>query len=417
MSRDRCVAVIGAGQTAARSVSAMRDAGFDGTIVLIGDETELPYERPPLSKDALFAEAEPAPATIFDERFYQDHGVELRLGARALSIDAASGDVTLQDGERIKADRILIASGARARAARIDGIDPQRILSLRTLADAKRLRAGLSKPCRVALIGGGFIGLEIAAGAARLGCAVTVIEARPRLIERAVSTHVSAWLDALHRSHGVTVKTACTIAAARQGDTEIELTLSDGTKCVADLIVAGVGAVPNAELAQAAGIACNNGIEVNAQCHTSAGIVWAAGDVAARVHGWWGTRVRLESWENAELQAACAGRAIAASWSDEAPAIDVVDAPPWFWTDQYDVNVQILGCVSGSDRIVTREGTAGTLLFHFQRERLRGAELLGAARERPLIRKLLQLGWPLAADRLADTSMSLKECVAAAQAA
>jgi NADPH-dependent 2,4-dienoyl-CoA reductase/sulfur reductase-like enzyme len=414
MRVNQHIAVIGAGQAAARSIAALRDAGYAGAISLLGEEAELPYERPPLSKEALFGDAAPRAPTIFDEAFYRDAGVDLLLGRAVDAIDAGSGALRLADGSRLKADRILLATGARAREVTMAGVDRDRVFTLRNVADARRLRQRLTTRCRVVLIGGGFIGLEIAAGAASLGCDVTVIEARPRLIERAVSPMVSAMLSGLHRQHGVAIKTGCTVTSARQGVDETELLLDDGSRCIADLIIAGIGALPNDELARQAGIRCSNGIEVDAHCRTSSPNVWAAGDVAARVHPFLASRVRIESWENADLQAARAARSIAHSWTPDDPsrdaASDDAEPPPWFWTDQYDLNLQILGCVSDSNRVLTRHDGNGkpSVIFHLRDDTLRGAELISAGRERTLVKKLLQAGRALPLEQLADAATPLK---------
>jgi 3-phenylpropionate/trans-cinnamate dioxygenase ferredoxin reductase component len=418
MRRDRHVAVIGGGQAAARSIAAMRDAGFDGAITLIGDENELPYERPPLSKEALFGAPALAPATIFNEAFYIERDVDLSLGRRVAAIDATMGAISFEKGHGLKADRILLATGARPRDLAFPGIETGRMFLLRNFVDATRLRPLLERPCRLVLVGGGFIGLEIAAGAAKRGCSVTVIEALPRLMLRAVSARVSEFVQNLHRAQGVTIKTNCTITGARQGNFETDLLLSDNTRCVADLIVAGIGAIPNVELARNAGIACGNGIDVAGDCRTGSGIVWAAGDVASRVHPFCGTRMRLESWENAEIHGARAGCSIAASWSDDTAPNHDADPPPWFWTDQYDMNLQILGDTSNTDHFVVRgeKSGSGEIIFHFCSGRLRGAEFISAGRERPIVKRLMQSGCSLPPERLSDMSLSLKELWNAAQA-
>ena len=410
MPSSRRVAIIGAGQAAARAIAALRDAGYDGGITLYGDEPELPYERPPLSKEALLATAAISPATIFDEAFYRDNGVELALGTRITHMDPSTGRVYAGTDGGMRADRILLATGAHARPLALAGVDAGNVLTLRTLADARRLREQLASPRRLILLGGGFIGLEIAASAARLGCAVTVIEAQSRLMARAVSPETSIIVSALHESQGVAIKTSSTVARARQGYAETELVLDDGSICVGDLIVAGVGASPNVALARDAGLACDRGIEVDRDCRTRSDIVWAAGDVACRPHGFLGGPARLESWDNAEFQGERAGRAIAASFGGPATT-GVSDPPPWFWTDQYDLNLQIVGCVTDSDRTIARVGAHGgkAVIFHFRKSRLRGAELLSAARDRPLVRRLVQQGWHGVPDRLGDTGLSLKE--------
>jgi 3-phenylpropionate/trans-cinnamate dioxygenase ferredoxin reductase component len=418
MRRDRHVAVVGGGQAAARSIAAMREAGFDGAITLIGEERELPYERPPLSKEALFGAPAPTPATIFNEAFYAERDVDLSLGRRVAAIDATTGAISFEKGPGLKADRILLATGARPRHLAFPGVEADRIFLLRNFVDARRLRLLLERPRRLVLVGGGFIGLEIAAGAAKRGCSVTVIEALPRLMLRAVSARVSEFVQNLHHAQGVTIKTNCTITGARQGSFETDLLLSDNTRCVTDLIVAGIGAIPNVELARNAGIVCSDGIDVAGDCRTSSGIVWAAGDVASRVHSFYGRRMRLESWENAEIHGARAGRSIAASWSDDDAPNPDTDPPPWFWTDQYDMNLQILGDTGNTDRSVTRGEKSGNgeIVFHFRGSRLRGAELISAGRERPIVKRLVQSGCSLPPEKLSDMDLSLKELWSATQA-
>jgi 3-phenylpropionate/trans-cinnamate dioxygenase ferredoxin reductase component len=410
------VAVVGAGQAAARAIASMRDAGYAGAITLFGDEPELPYERPPLSKEALFGATDVRAATIFDEAFYRSKDVDVILNGSVRQLDPASGTVRFGGGRLLKADRLILATGARCRVAAIAGVDPERIFTLRSLADARRLKPLMHAGQRVVLLGGGFIGLELAAGASRVGCKVTVIEARPRVMERVASARVSALTESLHARNGVVIKTSCTVKRARQGSAETELTLSDGTACVADVIIAGIGALPNDELARSAGLACSNGVEVDQQCQTSSQIVWAVGDVAARLHPSWGSRVRIESWENAEVQALRAGRCVAASWSGKDCSLDAqAEQPAWFWTDQYELNLQFLGCVTDSDQTVARADRQGNdcVIFHFRDKVLRGVELICAGKERPLAKRLLHEGWPLAPEKLGDGGRTLKELVAA----
>jgi 3-phenylpropionate/trans-cinnamate dioxygenase ferredoxin reductase subunit len=412
MHSSRHIAVVGAGQAAARTIASVREAGYVGAITLFGDEPELPYERPPLSKEALFGERDVRPATIFEESFYRSNQVDIVLNDAVRRFDPADGRLWLSSGRSAKADRIVLATGARSRVAAIAGVDAERVFTLRTIADVRALKPRLFSGQRVVLVGGGFIGLEVAAGAVRLGCEVTVIESRPRLMARSASEKVSSLVRSLHAANGVIVKTGCTIESARQGRADTELTLSDGTTCIADVIVAGIGAMPNDDLARSAGIACGNGVDVNLECRSSSEIVWAVGDVAARYHSSWGARVRIESWDNAESQALRAGRSLAASWSKDARVLDAPpEQPAWFWTDQYDLNLQFLGCVTDSDQTVTRVDRQGndSLIFHFQNKTLRGIELLSAGRERSLARRLLHEGWPLAPEKLGDTGLTLKE--------
>ncbi|WPB57163.1 NAD(P)/FAD-dependent oxidoreductase [Xylophilus sp. GOD-11R] len=417
MRPDRHIAIIGGGQAAARTIAALRDGGYEGRTTLIGEEPDLPYERPPLSKDALCSGASASVPPMFDSAWYQERQVELRLGSRVEAIDAGSGRITLAMGSSLQADRIVLATGVRARRMTIPGVSDDRVLGLRSLADARRLRAALEAGRRVLILGGGFIGLEVAASAVRLGCQVTVVEARGRLLERAVSATTSALVSRLHGAHGVVVKRGCQVVSARQGHDEIEVVLSDGSTCVVDLIVAGVGAQANDELARAAGLRCGNGVEVDRHCRTDAERVWAVGDIACRRHDSWGAPVRIESWDNAEWQAAIAGGSLARSWSRESRLEPGADLPAWFWTDQYDLNLQILGEVTDADRTVTRPGRkeGESMAFHFRAGVLRGIELIACGRERVPARRLLQQGWSRPPEMLGDTGLSLKELSAMAR--
>lgn len=412
---QRHVAIIGGGQAGGRTAASLRDFGFDGSITLIGAEDELPYERPPLSKDALFGAAAAEPAYLFDADFYKANRIELLQGETVKRIDP-SGSLILASGRTLQADRIVIATGARARQVHIEGMRAERVSSLRSIADARDLRSKFGKDRRVVLIGGGFIGLEVAAGAAQAGCRVTVVEARPRLLERALSPGTSALLLSLHESNGVTFRLGTDVVKVSHGERETQLVLADGSLLTADVVVVAVGAQPNAELAQECGIACSNGVDVDTDCRTSAANVWAVGDVAARVHDSFGRRVRIESWENAEVHAALAARSIAASWTQESSP-RTPDSPAWFWTDQYNLNLQILGDVAGADQVVSRPASAGggTLLFHFKAEKLCGAELVAAARDRTLVKKLLQQGWPQQPQTLGNSNLTLKQLVSGAQ--
>jgi 3-phenylpropionate/trans-cinnamate dioxygenase ferredoxin reductase subunit len=418
MATEHRVVIVGGGQAGARSAAALRKAGFEGAISLVGEEAVLPYERPPLSKEVLLGSTDPATLRIYDDTFYRDQRVDLLLGSTVAGFDVAARTVQLAGARTLAYDKLVLATGARARTIEIAGIDHDRILTLRSIADAKRLRQCLQAGQRVVLIGGGFIGLEVAASAARNGCRVTVIEARPQLIERAIGPVVASRLAALHRQHGVILKTTCAIERGQQSASGLLLLLSDGSRVEADVIIAGIGAIPNMELAMHAGLSCSTGIHVDASCRTSAPHVFAAGDVACQFNPLYGERLRLESWENAEHQAAIAAAAILGSWHDDA-GVDAIAAPdrsrlpswvPWFWTDQFDLNLQIVGLVAGSDRVAVRGNpdSAAFLIFHFRQDRLTGAELFNCGRERRVVRQLVASGSRFDEKALADPAIPLK---------
>jgi 3-phenylpropionate/trans-cinnamate dioxygenase ferredoxin reductase subunit len=342
--------IVGAGECGTRAALALREAGYYGPVTLLGAEPHLPYERPPLSKDALVAAA-PAPRPVGGAERLAAAGIDFRPSATITAIDRAARRVRCAGGD-IPYARLLLATGARPRP--LPGADAPTVAMLRTLDDAARIRAALGPGRRLAVIGGGFIGLELAASARRLGAEVAVIEALPRLLARGVPAAIAAHLEARHAAEGVRVRCGARVAAI----TAAGVALADGAVVAADLVVVGIGAVPNTELAAAAGLAIDNGIAVDATLATSDPDVFAAGDCCSfplPLYG--GRRVRLESWRSAQEQGALAARNLLG-------AAEPVSAVPWFWSDQYDLTLQVAGLADGAATEVRRDlGNGGFVLF------------------------------------------------------
>ncbi len=337
------VVIIGAGQTAAQAVTTLRGKGFDGPIVLLGDEPHPPYQRPPLSKAFLSGEMTADRLELKGTHFYEQHNVDLRLGTRVVRLDPRERKVELSGGVSVAYDSVLIATGARARRIPIPGADLQGVHFIRGIDDAGRLRDALQPGARLVIIGGGYIGLEVAAKARQLGAAVTVVESQQRVLARCVATPMSEFLTAQHRAEGVEILTGAGVEAIEGGISAEAVRLADGRRLDADAVLIAVGAVPNQELAAEAGIAATNGIPVDAATRTAAPGIYAAGDVALFPSARYAQLVRLESVQNAIDQA----KAAAASMLGEPTHYDPV---PWFWSDQYDLKLQIAGLSTGHDR-------------------------------------------------------------------
>ena len=394
--------IIGAGQAGAWAAITLRQSGFDGRILLLGEEIWRPYERPPLSKAVLTQDPEPPVLYFHPEARYAELGIELMLGMPADAVDPDAHTVRMTDGQVVAYDRLLLTTGGQARHLPVSGSD--RALRLRTLEDARAIRERLSRVRRVLCIGAGVIGLEIASSASARGCDVTVLEALPRAMGRAVSPEGAAFIAGLHRAAGVALHFDVVVErldAAPDGGTM--LTCRDGQTFAADLVVAGVGMQRNLALADRAGLALEGGIVVDEWGRTSAPDVFAAGDVAAFRHPLFGRRLRLESWRHAQNH----GIAVARAMCGDAPPYDDV---PWFWTDQHGVNVQVAGLPADAARTIVREGgppdafiavhlaedgsVLGVTAANNPRE-IRAGQALIKSRKVPDIGKLADAGVPL----------------------
>lgn len=348
--------IVGAGECGARAAFALREKGFDGTITLIGNEDHLPYERPPLSKEALVAGD--GPKLVADAERYAAAGIAVLCGRPVIEIDRTARRVLLGDGTAVPYDKLLLATGARPRS--LPGtVCGGRIAALRSHDDAARIRAYLVEGSHIAILGGGFIGLELAASARKLGASVTLIEGLPRILSRGVPAEIAAIVASRHAEEGVEVLCAAKVAGIEERPGEVRLTLEDGRVVAASLLVVGIGAVPNTELAEMAGLAVDNGIAVDGLLRTSDPDILAAGDCTSYPLPLYGDRcVRLESWRNAQEQ----GQLAAANMLGGGEAHSAV---PWFWSDQYDMTLQIAGLADDAATTVRRDlGEGAFILFH-----------------------------------------------------
>lgn len=329
---------------AAAAVQGLRERGFDGRIVLVGEESEVPYERPPLSKEYLRGEQGRDALPVHPEEWYREQDVELRLGVRATALDPSGPAVTLEGGERLDADGVLLATGGRPR--RMPGKPSDRVLYLRAVDDADRLREVVGSG-RLVVVGAGFIGAEVAASARSLGAEVTVLERNHVPLNRAIGEEMGRIYAAIHRDHGVDLRTEDGVAAIEETENGIVVRTERGDSIETDAVLVGIGIEPNVELADAAGLEVDNGVVVDERCETSAPGVFACGDMANHAHPTFGRAIRVEHFDNALKM----GTHVAGSMlGEKAPFTD----PHWFWSDQYDVNLQYAGFAYEWDEIVIR---------------------------------------------------------------
>jgi 3-phenylpropionate/trans-cinnamate dioxygenase ferredoxin reductase component len=347
MTSDRTFVIVGASLTGAKAAETLRAEGFDERVVLIGAEDERPYERPPLSKDYLRGEAERATVYVHPEGFYAEHDIELRLGRTAVSLNVAGRELALDDGERLRYDRLLLATGAEPRRLSIPGGDLDGVLYLRSVADCDALRARLDRGGAVVVIGAGWIGAEVAASARQRGLDVTVIDPLTVPLERVLGTEVGAVYRDIHLDHGVQMLLGTGVEAFEGGTAVERVRTSDGRVLDCDFVVVGVGVQPRIGLAVQAGLAVENGILVDEHLQTSAAGVFAAGDVANAHHPFYEERIRVEHWANALHQGPVAARAMLGE-------PDVYDRLPYFFSDQYDVGMEYAGFARSWDRVIFR---------------------------------------------------------------
>lgn len=404
--------VVGAGHVGGRAAQALREFGWEGEIVMIGSEPHLPYERPPLSKQLLTGEAEPASCALRSAEDQQRDRIAHRV-ATVEAIDTAARRVTLAGGETIAYDRLLLATGGVLRRLSIPGGDLPGVVGLRTLDDAAELAARLASGSRLVIVGGGFIGLEVAASARKRGCEVCVVEGAPRLMGRAVPADVADAALALHRERGVDVRLGVMperIRATEGG--RLAVLLADGAEIAADTVLVGIGIDPAVALARAAGLAVQRGIVVDSELQTSAAGVYAAGDVAEFPSRESNLPIRQETWHNAETQARVAARNMLGGHE---AYLEI----PWFWSDQYDHQLQVAGEPALGATTATRK-LDGVSQIHFHLDaagKLVGISGFGptstVARELKLARKLLQAGVAAPAAALADPAVKLKSLLKA----
>jgi 3-phenylpropionate/trans-cinnamate dioxygenase ferredoxin reductase component len=402
------VVIAGAGHAGGSAAAFLRQMAFPGDIVIIGQEPLPPYQRPPLSKAWLKGEADAAALALKPAAFYPDANIDLRLNATVTAIDRAARTVTTDTGEIIPYDHLILATGARARRLPIPGMQLGNVLELRTAADADKLKAALGPGKRLAVIGGGYIGLEAAASARALGADATVIEREPRVLARVACEILSDFFQSFHRAQGVTIELNAGVEALVGDGTISGVRLSDGRLVPCDAALVGVGAVPNEELAKDSGLACEGGIVVDLAARTEDPSIYAIGDCAHRPLPLYGRMMRLESVPNALEQA----RQAASDICGKPPPIPEV---PWFWSDQYDLRLQIAGIPFDTAEIVVRGDVAGGrfALFHLTADgTVQAVEAVNASTEFMGGRRIIQRRKKLARERIADMAVSMQELAA-----
>lgn len=400
------IVIVGAGQSGLQVAESLRSEGYAGQILMVGDEPCPPYHRPPLSKAYLAGEASEAQLTIRAPEALAKKRIELIAGVGVQSIDRANTLLTLGDGRKLAYAGLALATGSRARPLPVPGAGLANVFALRTLADTRRIAAALETAQRVVVIGGGFIGLEFAAVAAKQGKAVTVLEAAERLMARVVAPPVSDFYAGLHRSHGVAIELGAQVSAlvgkaGEQQDVVAAVRTADGREFAADLVIVGIGILPNSELAEAAGLACERGIVVDACSRTSDPRIVASGDCTARRLAD-GSLLRLESVQNAVEQGKSAAAALLGT---DRP----FTAAPWFWSDQYEVKLQMVGLSAGYDTVVSRGAAEDHRfsVFYFRDERLIAIDSINQPQVHMTGRKLLDKGNSLSPAQAADPAFDL----------
>ncbi|QRP44000.1 NAD(P)/FAD-dependent oxidoreductase [Amycolatopsis sp. FDAARGOS 1241] len=398
--------IVGAGLAGAKAAEALRGGGFAGRVTLIGDEPDRPYERPPLSKEFLAGKAERDSVFVHDPGWYAEHDVDLRLGVTATELDRAGKLVRLDGGETVGYDKLLLATGSSPRRLPIPGSDAQGVHYLRRLADSVRLKETLTAGSRLAVIGAGWIGLEVAAAAREAGAEVTVLEVADLPLLNVLGREVATVFADLHRARGVDLRLGVTVdEITTEGGKATGVRLDDGTVVRADAVLVAVGAAPNVGLAQAAGLAVDNGVVVDASLRSSDPDVFAAGDVASALHPLFGEHLRVEHWANALNQPAVAAAVMAGQDA-------TYDELPYFFTDQYDLGMEYHGHVipGGYDRVVFRGDVEAREFIAFW---LLGGRVLAGMNVNvwdvgEQLKALIRAEGPIDADRLADPDAPLE---------
>ncbi len=395
--------VIGAGQAGGRAVEAMRQAGFAGRIDLVGAEPHLPYERPPLSKELLAADAGEL-QSMFDESWFEERNIELHLGVAATAIDRDAKLVQLGNGTALPYGKLLLTTGGAVRALDIEGAGLPGVHTLRSIEDSRAIELLLAAGGPIVVVGGGFIGLEVAAAAQLRGCAVTVLEFADRLMGRALPPDISAIFAALHGANGVDLRLNTGIARIEGADRAEAVVTAAGDRVAVQGVIIGVGINPESGLAEAAGLTVDNGIVVDEFCRSSDPDIYVAGDAASQWNPALGRHLRLESWQNAQNQAIAAARNMCGADTAFAEV-------PWFWSDQFDVNLQMCGAPLDWDETVTRGDLASRdgILFQLDGGKIVGAIGLNRPRDMRFIKRLMAAGKNPSAEQLADDSIGFRD--------
>ncbi len=404
------IAIAGAGHAAGQLVTSLRQNKFEGEIVLVGDEPYLPYQRPPLSKKYLAGELDAERLYVKPASFYEEAEVELRLNTRIEAIERDERCLCIEGGERIAYDKLVLAVGSRVRRLPVDGVTLPGVHYLRSIDDVDGIREDLESGRRVVVVGAGYIGLEVAAVARQAGLDVTVIEMADRVMSRVVSPELSDFYQIEHTNQGVKLRLSTGVQSINGKRRVKSVTTSEGDDIPADLVVIGVGIVPNTELASGAGLEVDNGIVVDDHCRTSDPDIYAVGDCTLHPSGIYGRTLRLESVHNALEQAKTA----AANLCGDDVAYSEI---PWFWSDQYDLKLQIVGLSEGYDEVVIRGNPAERSFscLYLKDSRLIAIDAINAPRDFVQSKAIIAAGKPIEKERLADPETQLKDLAGASR--
>ena len=406
-TNKRCV-IVGASHGGAQVATRLRRLGWEGSISLIGDERHIPYHRPPLSKDYLKGLKTRDAIQLHNESAYAKSDVDLLLGTRVEQIDRDSKQIVLAGDETMAYDKLVLAVGSKPRVIPLPGSDLEGVYYLRNADDVDQIRAAAKKAKRAAIIGGGYIGLEAAASLRMLEIEVTVLEAMPRILQRVTCEPVSSFFARVHAEEGVDIRTEAQAKAILGDGAVTGVELKSGDVVDADFVIIGVGVLPKTDLAEKAGLTVGDGIEVNEFAQTSDPDIYAIGDCASFVHPQYERQIRLESVQNANDQAVVAAKSICGK-------PEPYDAVPWFWSDQYDVKLQIAGLAEGADEIITRgDCTTGrsVSLLYLKDKKLLAVDAMNKPRDFVFGKKLIQEQTELDTDKLANCETSIADAVA-----
>ena len=405
LGAEHTVVIVGGGQAGGETASELRKQGFEGRIVIVGEETQPPYKRPPLSKAYLAGSVQEANLFVMQPPILEKHRIEFVGGTAVQAIDREARQLTLANGDTLGYDRLVLATGGRARPLPVDGADAANVFLLRSIDDVNRIRERCAEGKRAVIVGGGFIGLEVAAVLLKQGLQVTVLEGLDRVLARVTAPEVSQFFERVHREAGVDLRTGAQLAGF-EGHPEVTAArLADGSTVPADLVIVGIGLIANTELAAEAGLVVDNGIVVDEFGQTSDPLIFAAGDCTNHPSEFLGRRVRLESVQNAMEQ----GRAVARNLMGKAEPYRNV---PWFWSDQYDLKLQMVGISTGFEQLVLRGDPAterSFAAFYLKGGKLIAADAVSKPQEFMFAKKLVAEGRPVDAAKLADPEVSLKE--------
>ena len=401
---SRQAVIIGAGHSAGQVVASLRQKKYDGKVILIGDEDHYPYQRPPLSKKFLAGELAAERLYVKPVAFYDDPDIDVQLNTRVAKIDPPGKRVVDSGGQSYDYDDLIIATGARVRKLDLPGSNLPGVHYLRTIQDVTHMQGYMSEGARLVIIGGGYIGLEVAAVAATLGLSVTVVEMAERVMSRVVSEQVSSFYEAEHRQHGVNLKLSTGLAGFSGSDSIEEVNLSDGTSIAADLVLIGIGVVPNVELALDAGLHVDNGIRVDEYCRTSEPNIYAVGDCTSHPNRLLGRQLRLESVHNALEQAKTAACNICGEDLEYSQV-------PWFWSDQYDLKLQIAGISQGYDSTVLRGNPADRAFscLYLKDGTLIAIDSINSPRDFMQSKPLIGNRAVISPEKLSDSEVALKD--------